>query len=85
MYHDTGSEPDATPDRPRDRAAACWRRVLFAAITNRPDRGNETLLQPAEAAPQSRTQLAIVWLPTLYHRVPKEYEQIDRAAIRSRW
>jgi hypothetical protein len=30
-------------------------------------------------------KLAIVYKPTLYHRVPKEYERIDWPAIRGRW
>jgi glycosyltransferase involved in cell wall biosynthesis len=55
---------------------------LFAAITKLgPDRGNETLLE-AFAKIRSRVpnaKLAIVYKPTLYHRVPKEYEKIDWA------
>jgi len=56
--------------------------LLFAAITKLgPDRGNEALLT-AFADVRRRVpgaKLAIVYKPTLYHRVPKEYERLDWA------
>ena len=55
---------------------------LFAAVTKLgPDRGNEALLT-AFADVRRRipgAKLAIVYKPTLYHRVPKEYERFDWA------
>ena len=55
---------------------------MFAAITKLgPDRGNEALLT-AFADVRRRVpgaKLAIVYKPTLYHRVPKEYERLDWA------
>jgi glycosyltransferase involved in cell wall biosynthesis len=56
--------------------------VVFACITKfGPDRGNETLLQAfadvRRAVPGAR--LVMVYKPTLYHRVPKEYEALDWA------
>ena len=55
---------------------------LFAAITKLgPERGNETLLEAFAEAHRKmpHAKLAIVYKPTLYHRVPKEYERIDWA------
>ena len=55
---------------------------LFAAVTKLgPDRGNEAMLI-AFADVRRRipdAKLAIVYKPTLYHRVPKEYEKLDWA------
>ena len=55
---------------------------LFAAITKLgPDRGNEVMLAAFAKARQRipGARLAIVYKPTLYHRIPKEYEGIDWA------
>jgi glycosyltransferase involved in cell wall biosynthesis len=70
-----------------DRAAArrslgLGEEFLFAAVTKLgPDRGNEALLtafaEVRRHVPSAR--LAIVYKPTLYHRVPKEYAKVDWA------
>ncbi len=55
---------------------------LFAAVTKLgPDRGNEAMLAAFARARQRipGARLAIVYKPTLYHRVPKEYEGIEWA------
>jgi glycosyltransferase involved in cell wall biosynthesis len=65
-------------DRATARAKLGYRdEIVFAAITKLgPDRGNETMLEAfanvRRAVPDAR--LVIVYKPTLYHRVPKEYE-----------
>ncbi|MGH8771433.1 MAG: glycosyltransferase family 4 protein, partial [Burkholderiales bacterium] len=56
--------------------------IVFCAVTKLgPERGNETLLaafaKVHKQLPQAR--LFIVYKPTLYHRLPKEYESIDWA------
>jgi glycosyltransferase involved in cell wall biosynthesis len=53
---------------------------VFCAITKLgPERGNETLIEAFKrcraAVPNAR--LVFVYKPTLYHRIPKEYENID--------
>lgn len=85
MYH---AIPDGLLDRAAGVSRAAARRGLgwdeadfvFAAVTKLgPDRGNETLLrafrQVVDRAPHAR--LALVYKPTIYHRVPKEYEALD--------
>jgi glycosyltransferase involved in cell wall biosynthesis len=55
---------------------------LFAAITKLgPDRGNETLLEAFAEARRKlpNAKLVIVYKPTLYHRIPEEYEKIEWA------
>ena len=54
-------------------------RFVFCAVTKLgPERGNETLIRAFASVraqlPQAR--LVIVYKPTYYHRVPKEYENI---------
>jgi glycosyltransferase involved in cell wall biosynthesis len=87
MYHalsDSLLEPAGHADRAAARARLRWPQdaFVFAAITKLgPDRGNETLLRAfktaVEQAPQLR--LALVYKPTLYHRLPAEYASIDWA------
>ena len=53
---------------------------VFCAVTKLgPERGNETLLAAfAEVLQREpRAKLFIVYKPTLYHRLPKEYDWID--------
>ena len=53
---------------------------MFCAVTKLgPERGNETLLAAfAEVLKREpRAKLFIVYKPTLYHRLPKEYDSID--------
>ena len=55
---------------------------LFAAVTKLgPDRGNEALLSAFAEVRRKlpKAKLAIVYKPTLYHRVPKEYADIEWA------
>lgn len=55
---------------------------VYCAVTKLgPERGNETMLQAfAEVLKtQPRAKLFIVYKPTLYHRLPKEYDSIDWA------
>ena len=52
---------------------------IFGCITKLgPERGNETLLNAFRRVVDEipRARLALVYKPTLYHRVPKEYEHI---------
>ena len=54
----------------------------FCAVTKLgPDRGNETLLAAFTEVLRTlpRAKLFIVYKPTLYHRLPKEYDAIDWA------
>jgi glycosyltransferase involved in cell wall biosynthesis len=56
--------------------------LVFCAITKLgPERGNETLLRAFAKVRQRRpdARLVIVYQPTLYHRLPKEYRAIDWA------
>jgi len=53
---------------------------MFCAVTKLgPERGNETLVKAfaevRKATPDAR--LVIVYKPTLYHKIPREYEGID--------
>jgi glycosyltransferase involved in cell wall biosynthesis len=53
---------------------------VFAAITKLgPERGNETLIDAFRRCQQRvpHARLVFVYKPTLYHRVPKEYENIE--------
>jgi glycosyltransferase involved in cell wall biosynthesis len=53
---------------------------VFCAVTKLgPERGNETLLAAFAEVLRSepRAKLFIVYKPTLYHRLPKEYDSID--------
>jgi glycosyltransferase involved in cell wall biosynthesis len=53
---------------------------VFCAVTKLgPERGNETLLAAFAEVLKSepRAKLFIVYKPTLYHRLPKEYDGID--------
>jgi glycosyltransferase involved in cell wall biosynthesis len=53
--------------------------LVFCAITKLgPERGNETLLTAFAKVRQARpdARLILVYQPTLYHRLPKEYETI---------
>jgi glycosyltransferase involved in cell wall biosynthesis len=72
---------EGRPSRAEARARLGWdpRWTVFCAVTKLgPDRGNELLLEAfarvAQEAPSAH--LAIVYKPTLYHRVPEEYESI---------
>jgi glycosyltransferase involved in cell wall biosynthesis len=72
----------ARVDRAAAREALGWPTtpVVFAAVTKLgPDRGNEQLLRAfARVAPkQPEVHLAIVYKPTYYHYVPKEYRDIS--------
>ena len=71
----------ARADGAAERAKLGWPAdaFIFGCITKLgPERGNETLLKAfrrvADEIPHAR--LALVYKPTLYHRVPKEYEHI---------
>jgi glycosyltransferase involved in cell wall biosynthesis len=68
-------------DRTTARAALGWQpvSVVFAAVTKLgPDRGNEYLLRAFArvAAERSDVRLVIVYKPTYYHYVPKEYRDV---------
>jgi glycosyltransferase involved in cell wall biosynthesis len=55
---------------------------MICAVTKLgPERGNETLLAAFAGVlrEQPRAKLYIVYKPTLYHRLPKEYDAIDWA------
>lgn len=70
------------PTRAETRARLGWdpAAVTFCAVTKLgPDRGNEELLDAfaGVAAERPEARLVIVYKPTLYHRVPAEYEGID--------
>jgi glycosyltransferase involved in cell wall biosynthesis len=68
-----------TLDRAQARARLGWDpdRFVFCAVTKLgPDRGNETLIRAFAEVHQAvpRARLAIVHKPTLYHRIPEEYQ-----------
>jgi len=68
-------------DRPTARAALGWQPdpIVFAAVTKLgPDRGNECLLRAFAriAAERPDVRLVIVYKPTYYHYVPKEYQDV---------
>lgn len=71
----------AESDPPAERRTLGWpaNALVFGCITKLgPDRGNETLLKAfrrvADKVPTAR--LALIYKPTIYHRVPKEYAHI---------
>jgi len=68
-------------DKTTEREKIGWQAgsTVYACITKLgPDRGNDTLLKSfrrvIESNPSAR--LALIYKPTLYHRVPAEYENI---------
>jgi glycosyltransferase involved in cell wall biosynthesis len=78
---DTLFEREGRPSREAARASIGWDPgwIVFCAVTKLgPDRGNELLLDAFArvAAREPRAHLAIVYKPTLYHRVPEEYANI---------
>jgi glycosyltransferase involved in cell wall biosynthesis len=96
LYHAVPEEKFATArtmTREGARRELGWDadRFVFLTVTKLgPDRGNETLLQAfAEVRKQiPKARLAMVYRPTLYHRVPLKYKDIpwvtDAAAMRQR-
>jgi len=96
LYHAVPREKfaiAATLDRASARRALGWGADDFAFLTVTklgPDRGNETLLAAfAQVRKQiANARLAIVYRPTLYHRVPVKYQHIpwvsDPLAMRRR-
>jgi glycosyltransferase involved in cell wall biosynthesis len=84
LYHaipDYVLQDAAQADGARARKELGWPidAFIFGCITKLgPERGNETLLKAfrrvVDEVPHAR--LALVYKPTLYHRVPKEYEHI---------
>jgi hypothetical protein len=70
-------------DRAGARASVGLRdELVFCVVTKLgPERGNETLLKAFAKVRQARpdARLVLVYQPTLYHRLPKEYESIPWA------
>lgn len=87
LYHAIpASQLDAS--RQVDRVTARQRlgyaddEIVFSCITKLgPERGNEALLEAFASVRKGlpKARLAIVYKPTLYHRMPKEYEAVDWA------
>jgi glycosyltransferase involved in cell wall biosynthesis len=69
-------------DRAGARGALGWSRehIVFCTLTKLgPDRGNEYLLRAFArvAAKRPDVRLVVVYKPTDFHRVPKEYEDVE--------